>query len=105
MYQLGSFGRTLTLHDEEKDSAVVGLKALGDRKPTRFASFRNAAIRLGRGLDCHIRVSDRHVSELQCFFFRKGDAWLLTPHREAKNPTFVDTVEERTGAQSRSSTP
>jgi hypothetical protein len=92
---LGSFGRTLTLHETEKDPEVVGLKALGDRRPMKFATFRSGAIRLGRGEDCHIRACDRHVSELQCFLFRRGRNWLLTQHPRAKNPTFVDAVEAK----------
>jgi hypothetical protein len=50
---LGSFGRTLALHETKKDPGVVGLKVLGERKPMRFATFRSAAIRLGRSDECN----------------------------------------------------
>jgi hypothetical protein len=85
--------RTVTLHTEEKDPAIVGLKALGERKPIRLADFRTAMIRVGRAPDCHIRVSDRHVSSLQWFLVRKGRAWLLAPYGQAKNASFVNNVE------------
>ena len=50
-----------------------------DTDATRVVELPGAAIRVGRGAVCEVRLSDPELAEVQCLLRRRGDTWHVQP--------------------------
>lgn len=51
----------------------------GDAAATRVVELPGAAIRVGRGALCEIRLPDPDLAEVQCLLRRRGETWHVQP--------------------------
>jgi hypothetical protein len=51
----------------------------GDDDAMRVVALPGAAIRVGRGAVCEVRLSDPDLAEVQCLLRRRGETWHVQP--------------------------
>lgn len=51
----------------------------GDTDATRVVELPGAAIRVGRGAVCEVRLDDPDLAEVQCLLRRRGETWHVQP--------------------------
>ncbi len=57
--------------------------------PTRVVAMPGAAVRIGRGVQCEVRLSEPGLAEVQCLLRRRGDTWQIQP----VGPSSLLTIE------------
>ena len=60
------------------ESSLLHIQAVGSAQ-ARVVPLSGLSVRIGRGLQCEVRLPDPSLADVQCLLRRRGATWHLQP--------------------------